>query len=104
MRSVGTIGIAGGIHKSAPREFRWNADIKSDPLGCNCYLLVECYSAIERPVESDDVVDEVVPSHVELAIGPDEGNRTDGLTLAGGVVGPRHGEGRAVVGRAPQTD
>src|SRR5215472_19115958 len=98
MRAARTIGIARGIDQRAAERLGGNKDLERNRLWGDDGLLAPGDPAIERPVESDGVSLEVVPSDVNFALGTNEGHGADSLPRAARVIDAGRGERQATIG------
>src|SRR5439155_1289206 len=95
------VRAARGVDEGAPERLRRNADVKRSHRGSDRDRGAERRPAIRRGADELEVVVEVLPRHVQRAVGPDERIRADSLRDPGG-----HGrrERDAVVGRRTHLD
>src|SRR5882672_6812440 len=98
------IGVTRRVNERPTKQLRWNADIKSGCLLRNSALRIPRDTAVERAIESDQIIFVIVPGHIDFALGTDKGHGANALTRAGGVVNARNRKSRSGVGGAREAD
>src|SRR5438552_17696947 len=86
MRTAGAVRIAGGIHQSAAEGFCRNQSLEAKPFRSDHALLTPGLTSIQLAVEGDRAVAEVAPGDIDLAVGADEGNRTNAPSGSAGII------------------
>src|SRR5712664_2025445 len=107
------IGVTRRVNERPTKQLRWNADIKSGCLLRNSALRIPRDTAVERAIESDQIIFVIVPGYIDFAVGAHKRHSANTLARAGGVVNAsetksssgirRASEVNATVSRVPPT-
>src|SRR3954463_3658155 len=88
--SVGTrgpVGIASGIDKRSPEQFRRDAHVEGRSFGGHDALSVPGDSSIKRAIKSDRVALIVVPGYIDFTVRSDKRNSANSSSWPGGIIG-----------------
>src|SRR5207237_3312215 len=100
----GSIRVAGRIHQRAAERLGRNPDVDMDSLEGDDGRSAPGRTAVERAVEDDRVLRDIVPGDVHLALRSGGHGRPDGMPLPARAVDASRGAGRPAVARGRHLD